>query len=339
MGKARPHILVLFTAELWEKKMTEANRRKLAAIGEYRHVPEMHEISEEQFLSLFDGVDGVLTTWGARPVSGKVVERADRLKIVAHAAGSVSWVVPRVAIERGIIVTSAANAIARTVAEHALLLMIALLRRVPLFLDPMRMHAVTGAPHNPRTRTLWGKTVGLVGFGNVGQFLAGLLRPFDVRTLVYDPFVDVERVRVHGAEPAELDDLLRSSDVVTLHCSYVEATEKLINAEKLALMKDDAVFINTARGGSVDQDALVAELARGRIWAGLDVTTPDPGGLPRNHPLARLPNVILTPHIAGPTTDELPRLAEMAIDDVAAFFAGRLPAHRIGLQAYDLQTK
>jgi len=339
MANDRPNILVLFTPHMWQTKMTNANRKKLAAIGRYRHVPEMHELSQAEFASLFEGVDGVLTTWGARPIDETVLRRADRLRIVAHAAGSVRWVVPRMAIERGIVVTSAAAAIARTVAEHALLLMIALLRRLPLFLDPMRMSAVTGGTHNAPSRTLWDKTVGIIGFGNVGRHLAGLLRPFHVRVLVHDPFVAPERVREHAAEWVELDELLANSDVVSLHCPYVDATEKFIDADKLARMRDGAVFINTARGGNVDQDALIAELIKGRLWAGLDVATPDPGRLPRDHPLARLPNVILTPHIAGPTTDDLPRLAAMALDDMAAFFAGRPPQHVIDLQAYELQTK
>jgi phosphoglycerate dehydrogenase-like enzyme len=177
------------------------------------------------------------------------------------------------------------------------------------------------------------KVVGVVGASRVGRRVLELLGPFDLLLLLCDPTLDPAEARGLGAEPVELDELLRRSDVVTLHAPALPETHYLLDARRLALLRDGAVLVNTARGALVDPEALVRELVAGRIDAVLDVTEPEV--LPPDSPLYELPNVFLTPHVAGALGSERARLVELALDEIARFVRGEPLQHEVRLEDWD----
>ena len=168
------------------------------------------------------------------------------------------------------------------------------------------------------SHTLFQSTVGVVGASEVGRRVVRNLRPFGPRILLYDPFVSASEVQEMGAElVADLMELCRRSDAVTLHTPPLPSTEKLLRAEHFQVMADDAVFINTSRGICLDEQALISELAKGRLFAFLDVSAPEPAAV--DSPLRTLPNVVYTSHLAGGKDGKIGR---QAVDDIAAFLAG-----------------
>jgi phosphoglycerate dehydrogenase-like enzyme len=170
------------------------------------------------------------------------------------------------------------------------------------------------------------KTVGLIGASHVGRHLIRLLQPFEVNLLLYDPFVTAEQAAELGAKKVELDSLLRQADIVTLHAPAKPDTYHLLNAARLALLKDETLLINTARGVLIDETALIAELRRGRLFAFLDVTDPEPPAL--DSPLRQLENVVLVPHLAG-CIEDCSHMGEMAVEEIRRFFAGQPPLYQI----------
>jgi len=144
--------------------------------------------------------------------------------------------------------------------------------------------------------------------------------------LLYDPYVSGEEARRLGATKVELDELLRRADIVSVHAPSLPETRHMLNARTLALMKDEAILINTARGALIDEVALVAELSKGRFFAFLDVTDPEPPA--PDHPFRRLENVVLTPHLAG-IVEDATWLGEMEVEELRRFFSGEPPLHRV----------
>jgi (S)-sulfolactate dehydrogenase len=173
-------------------------------------------------------------------------------------------------------------------------------------------------------REIHGKTLGLVGFGGIGRLTAGLARTLGMRVVAHDPAVDPNAPlwREAAVEPLALDEVLAAADVVSLHVPLVESTRNLMDARRLALMKPDAILVNTARGGIVDEAALAAALRARRLGAAaLDVFADEP--LPAGSPLADAPNLILTPHIAGVTAESNARVSAMIAERVDEILAAR----------------
>ena len=172
------------------------------------------------------------------------------------------------------------------------------------------------------THVLRGKTLGIVGLGHVGRYVAKIAKAFEMNVLAWGPRLTQEAAALAGTESRELDDLLRSSDIVSVHATLSPESRGLIDARRLALMKPTAYLINTARGPIVDEPALCAALANGRIaGAGLDVFDEEP--LPPAHPLTKLPNVVLTPHIGWPTDEMYRQFADAAADALLGYLDGQ----------------
>ncbi len=217
-------------------------------------------------------------------------------------------------------VKGGANAIA--VAEHAIMLMLSALKHVHFLDQAVR----SGGWRNVRrVYELYRSTVGIVGMGRIGQEVAKRLAGWDATIIYYDPYrLSAEREQELGVSFVELDALLRAADAVTVHVPLNAQTRNLIDAESLSLMKPTAVLVNTARGGLVDEDALAKALHDGRILgAGLDVLSQEPP--PRDHPLLDLPNVILTPHTAGPTWQSFPRRFANCFANIERVQSGEKP--------------
>lgn len=200
----------------------------------------------------------------------------------------------------------------RSVSELALTLMLALLRHVPLSSQELK----AGAWKQNKGQTLSQKTVGLLGFGNVGKDLATLLRAFGCEILCFDLVVDESFYNVAGVKRVGMDELLSRSDVVSVHFSVTEKTRNILNAQKLALMKPSAILVNTARGGLVDEDALKVSLKEKKIAAaGFDVFAVEPF---MDSELLSLPNFLATPHIGGSTEEAIVAMGRAAIAGLAA---------------------
>jgi phosphoglycerate dehydrogenase-like enzyme len=244
-----------------------------------------------------------------------------RLRAVVHAAGSLKAHMTDAAWERGLTATSATVANALPVAEFTVAAVLFANKRI--LLGAQEYRAARGRPDLARLLPGMGnyrRTVGIVGASTVGRRVVELLRPYDLRVLVHDPYLSTAAADELGVPPVELDTLLAESDVVSIHAPELPETRHLLDGRRLALMRDGATLVNTARGSLVDTAALTRELVPGRLNAVLDVTDPEP--LPAGSPLYDLPNVLLTPHLAGSLGGELARLADFAIDELERFAAG-----------------
>jgi phosphoglycerate dehydrogenase-like enzyme len=314
----RPLIAITIGKQNYARMFNQRAWDALAAFGDVIHHPGNEPANKNDLLALLRDADACITSWDVAPIDAEVLNAAPRLRALAHMGGSVKRFVSDAVWARGLRVTTAGPALARDVAETALGLMIAGIKHIV----PLGQHVRDGGWRESKwfpSRELFASTVGIVGASNVGRTVIELLKPFRARVLVFDPFLSDADARELDVIKVELDDLCRASDIVSIHAPDKPATRRMIGARQLALMKDRAILINTARGTLIDEPALVAELARGRFFAFLDVTDPEPPAL--DSPLRTLPNVIVTPHIAG-CIENCSRLGEMAVEELRRFFAG-----------------
>jgi len=210
---------------------------------------------------------------------------------------------------------------AAPVAEMALALMLTLVRRLPEYAAEMRAGVMRTNEYISSGETVRGRKVGLIGFGRIGKAFARLVEPLGVELFVADPCCTDETAAAHKGKLSGLDELLSSCSVVVLAAGLTPETRNLLDQRRLGLMPDGAYLINVARGGLVDMDALLAELRKGRLTAALDVTDPlEP--LPPDHELRRLPNVLLTPHIAAGGIEMRHAIGAVAVEEVVRFCKG-----------------
>lgn len=300
--------------EVFELLFDEARLQRLRGLSTSPRLPiDEGDISDTEIL---------LTSWGAPRLEAELLDRMPRLRAVVHAAGSVQGLVSDELWERGITVTSAADANAVPVAEYTFASIILAFKRAFVHMRTPARVLGWGDLVGSRRYGSVGRTVGIVGFSRIGRRVVRMLRQLDdVRILVADPFVSAEVVAEAGGELLPLGDLLGQVDVLSLHAPALPETRHMIGAAELGALRDGATVINTARGWILDHEALYAECASGRLDAVLDVTEPDP--LPADAPLRALANVALTPHIAGSMGTEARRLADSALDDLEALLHGR----------------
>ncbi|WP_329572140.1 hydroxyacid dehydrogenase [Kitasatospora sp. NBC_01266] len=270
----------------------------------------------------------IVSSWGCPPIDAAVLAAAPRLRAVLHAAGSVKHHVTDACWQRGIQVTSAAWANALPVAEYTVAAILFANKQVLRISSEYRQQrGRRDWQHAHPEMGNYRKTVGIVGASQIGRRVLDLLRPYDFELLLHDPYVTPEQTQALGARAVSLGELCTLSDLVSVHVPELPTTRHLMSRQMLGLMPDGATLVNTSRGSLIDQDALVEELVSGRLSAVLDVTTPEV--LPADSPLYELPNVLLTPHLAGSLGNELHRMAAAAADELARFAAGLPFAHPV----------
>lgn len=296
--------------------------------------------TSEEVAEAIPGFAALITGWGTPRLSPEVFERADSLRIISHSAGSVKRMLLECAydyvIPRGICVFSANRAIAYNVAEHTIGLMIVACRRIFDHALMLRS-AQDGWPDRmlrPNAQYLSGSTVGIVSASEVGRKVIKLLKPFDTKTLVFDPYLTEEEAVVLGVKKVELMDIFSQSDIVSVHTPLLPETKSMINHTHFRALKDGAVFINTSRGDVLDEQALISEIKTGRIVAALDVAKVEP--LPKDSPLLVLENVIVTPHLAGSGHYGYAQIGEGAVRALEDFFAGRPVEGAINFKKYNI---
>ncbi|WP_431976513.1 hydroxyacid dehydrogenase [Micromonospora haikouensis] len=268
------------------------------------------------------GLEVLITGWGCPPLNEAFLATAPNLRAVLHAAGSVKPHVTTGVWERGITVCSAAEANATPVAEYTTAMVLLAGKGVlGLHQRYQATRTFTLAQIAPTVGN-FGRRVGIVGASRTGRQVIELLRRHDLRLSLHDPYAAVP-----GVPNVPLEDLLADNDIVSLHAPATPETHHLLDRRRLAMMRDGSVLINTARGALVDTAALIDEVTTGRISAVLDVTEPEP--LPADSPLFELPNVFLTPHVAGSHGNELARMGTHIADELRRLLAGEPLRYRI----------
>jgi len=321
----QPTVAILIGKNHYRRMLNPTAWATLRSFARLIEHPGGEPAAKNDLLHILPQADACLTSWGVAPLDAEVLAAAPRLRAMAHMGSSVKRFVSDALWKRGIHVTSAAPALAEDVAITALGLMIVGMKRI----WPLGRHVRAGGWRESSywpSRELRHKTVGIVGASHVGRHLMRLLRPFEVQILLVDPFVTAAAAAELGAQKAELDEMLPQADIVSLHAPAKADTIHLLNATRLAQMKDDALLINTARGTLIDEPALIAELEKGRFFAFLDVTDPEPPAA--DSPLRRLENVVVVPHLAG-CIEDCGRMGEMAAEELRRFFAGEPPLYQI----------
>lgn len=263
------------------------------------------------------------------PISRAVIEAGEDLEVVAAARGGTENVDVEAAREHGLTVLHAPGRNADAVADYAVAFGLSAHRRIPHFVETTRAGewALEFDPDS-LPRDLRSLTVGVVGLGNIGRNVVERWSGFGPDVVGHDPYVDDATVRELGATPAGFEETLALADIVTLHVRLSAETHHLIDADALDAMGEDALLINTARGGLVDTQALVDALEVGAIGgAALDVFEEEP--LPEDHPLCSLENALLSPHTAGSTQDAVYNGARTVAEDIAAIHTGEDPAHPV----------
>jgi phosphoglycerate dehydrogenase-like enzyme len=282
--------------------------------------------------SLLADADVALTGWGTPPLTEAALGIATRLRLIAHSAGSVKRLIPASVYDRGITVCHASNILADAVSEYTILVMLLGLRRVHEMDRALKSGAAWRDAFAASAGLLNTRTVGLVSAGYVGRKVHRLLQAFGPRVLFYDPYLSADEATRLGVEKVSLETLFQESEIVSIHAPITPETKHMVGARELALLRDGALFINCGRSWTVDQDALLAKLREGRIWAALDVFDQEP--LPIDSPFRSLPNALLTPHRAGHTSDSEHRQGAVIVDEIERFFAGRELQYRISPEAH-----
>lgn len=317
-------ILVLPSGTLYDEIISPETEKVLQSIGRViryqSEEPGGRRVDPEQVAELIGEADAVLTSWGAPKFDETLLKRAPKLKVIAHAAGTIKGFVPLEVFDRGIAVTHAAALIAEAVGEWALTVTLMSLRRAYEF--NRTMHEGGWAKRDfGFGQALYGKRVGIVAASMTGRAFIKLLQPFGCDIVVFDPYLSDERAKQLGVSRIDsLDELFRTSDVVSNHTPTTPETDGMIGAKQLSLLRDDMLFVNTARARAIDYEALVKELKSGRFRAALDVFPKEP--LDAASALRGLPNVILSPHVAGGTEESRKRLGAGMVEELRRFFAG-----------------
>ncbi len=293
-----------------------------ARVGRVTYNETGKPLSSAQLAALLPGIDGYIA--GLDAIDAAALAAADALRVIARYGVGTDNVDLAAAQARGIVVTNTPGANAGAVAELTVALLLLLARPI------LSAAAATKGGGWPRTAglSLGGKTVGLVGFGAIGRAVARLLAGFDCRLLASDPWCDVTAAAGLDVMPVELSALLAESDFVSLHAPVTPATRGMVDAAFLAQMRPGAALVNTARGELVDEAALYAALASGRLrGAALDAFAVEPPGA--DNPLLALPTVIATPHMGAHTDGATTAMGRMALADCLAVLRGEAAVHRV----------
>ena len=294
-------LITLSRGNTFQTFFTEKNIALAESLGDVIWNQNPRHMTAEEVAEQIADCDNVVTLWGSTRIDEKILANAPKLKLLTHLGGTVVPFVSEALWDRGIKVISANSIFAESVAEGTLAYILCALRDIPKYSGDLKNNHQWSSSSS-YSAGLMGRTIGLVSYGTIARLLVRHLAQFKVKIMVYDikplPAEDVEK---YGLVQASLEEIFTQSDVISLHTPLFDATYHLIGEELLSKIKDGALFVNTSRGAVVDQSALERELAKGRFRAVLDVYEKEPPA--PDCPLFDLPNVMMMPHMAGPTMD------------------------------------
>lgn len=309
--------------------LEEGSATRIYGAKELAAIREMTDLREDVITkgliesdpSVLADVQIMFSGWGAPVLDAQFLSHATKLEAVFYGAGSIRYMVTPEFWEKGIPITSSWSANGIPVAEFTEALITLSLKQ---FWSATRSYQSPATLRAFDVRGAYGAKVGLVSLGMIGRLVAERLKQHDLEVLAYDPFVDQAKADAMGlgVRMTSLEELFATCEVVSLHAPNLPETRGMISAKLFASMKPGATFINTARGAIVDEGGMIATLqSRLDLYAVLDVTYPEPPV--EGSPLYTMPNVVLTPHIAGSLGDECYRMGQLAIDECRRFLAGQ----------------
>lgn len=310
-------LLIAMRPALFDMLFAEAQQERLRTLGDLTMQDCEGNLSEAQLTRLIAGKDIVITGWGAPVFTDEVLAAANKLKLIAHSAGTIKRLLPPPVFADGRRVTHAAAAMAIPVAETTLLLILLCLRRFHKIDRAFKEEGWAPARALTPGTELAGTRIGIIGAGHTGREVIKKLNAVDAVLWLYDPYLSESAAAAMGIRKVDLETLLRECPVVTLQAPATAETYRMLGAEQFGWMQDGAIFINTARPRLVDQNALLAELQSGRISAALDVFETEP--LPNESLFRQLDNVIITPHVASVTHQARHRQGTIITDEVTSF--------------------
>jgi phosphoglycerate dehydrogenase-like enzyme len=273
--------------------------------------------------------DALITTWDSPRFGDSLIEMAPKLRFIGHCGGEVKSRFAASIFDK-LTITNAADPMARATAELGAAFLMYCARDIDRYRAAVRRsNRIFSEVHEHGTEEfLYGREVAMIGFGRIGRALVDLMRGFDLRWVVYDPLAPRSLADGYPVVFCELEPLLRKAHLLVLAAALTDQTRGLLNRKTLALLPKGATVINIARGGLIDLDALTAEVRRKRLRCALDVTDPEEP-LRVDHPIRRLPGVILTPHIGGGGCHVRQRIADTVMNDLETFFAGKPVQNRV----------
>ena len=279
------------------------------------------ELTELHLINLLRDIDGAIV--GVVPMTARVMENSPRLKVVSMHGVGVDHIDLEAASRLGIVIANCPGTNDQAVADLAIGLMIALARQIPTA-DRSLRDQQWGRYNGSE---LWGKTLGLIGFGQIGRSVARRALGFDMQILVHDPYIIPDQVLLTDVKLSSIEEVIRSADFLSLHAALTTETRAMIGKAQLEAMKPTAFLINTARGGLIDENALYEALHKKKIaGAALDVYIDEP---PLGSPLLQLENIVVTPHIGAHTKEAIARMGIVAAQNVVQTLHGGQPLHRV----------
>jgi phosphoglycerate dehydrogenase-like enzyme len=327
-------LLALQEGKLKQQFFPIATLEELRSLGDLKENLLDSVLSQDELAQMLYQVEVcIVLAWNGSPCFTKeVLQHAGDLKLIVTPGGSVAPFITEAVYERGIQVCSANSVMARYVAEGTLAYMLTASREVA----SRHLEMKRGIWNSVPCRSLLDKSVGLIGLGTVGRYLLELLRPFNVKVKLYDPYISSEALNPYpNVTLCGLEEALTDQDFVSLHASKTQETYHMLSRERLSLLKDGAILINTARGSLIDEDALIDELQTGRIHAVLDVFETEP--LPLSSKLRELDNVTLMPHVAGLV--ELEKLTAAMVEEIRRYQYGKELAYKIPVEQFRYMTR
>ena len=336
--RAKPRIVVLSGRALFASFFDGPRQRRLSRF--FAWTRSTARAGTPGLRSVLAGADGLVTTWDSPSFGEELLAVAPRLRLVAHCGGEVKARFARPLFSR-LTIANAPGPMAPYVAELALTFLLMSARRLDDYREALRRPSNAiykdAHLHGRGQETLRDRTVGLVGFGRIGQALAALLKPLGARIVVHDPHAPRALAARYGVAFASLGRLLPQAEFLVLAAGLTDETRGMIGGKALARLPDGAMVVNVARGGLLDLSALTREVQRGRLRCALDVTDPSEP-LPVRHPLRRLRGALVTPHVGAGALAVRRAMADIVLDSLERFFRGERVKTRVTLAMLDLMT-
>jgi len=293
-----------------------------------------HEISAERLMETIHEYDALVIRSRTK-VTADLIQRAERLKVVGRAGTGLDNVDTAAATKRGIVAMNTPGGNTVTTAEHAISLLVAMTRNVPQATASLK--AGKWEKKKFQGRELCNKTLGILGMGNIGSVVADRARGLKMQVIAHDPYLTDEVARKKGVESVTLDDLLARADYITIHAPLTKGTRHLVNAAAFGKMKDGVMIVHAARGGIVDEEALAAALASGKVRAAaLDVFETEPPG--PDNPLLKLDNVICTPHLGASTAEAQENVAVAVAEQISDLLLRGLVRNAVNVPSVDPES-
>lgn len=297
---------------------------ELEALEPIADIIEIRADTPEEFAAGVRDVDAIITSWGLR-IDATVINALEKAVCIGVGSVGVDMVDIDAATNAGLVVTNVPDVFIEEVADHAMGLLLDMARRTPMMARMAKAGEwYEGRPLLSKVPRLYGQTLGLFAFGNVGHCMARRAKAFGLNVIAYDPYVSELELTKEGVEPVGMSELLARSDYLSIHAPHNEETHHSFGAEAFDAMKETAVIINTARGPIIDEAALIVALQENQIaGAGLDVLEQEPPAL--DNPLFAIENVVITPHVASATTRMRPETRRRVGREVALLLRGKWP--------------